>query len=45
MNVERRKKYYTNRNWHDFNNYDIALNVDKFGINGTVDLLYNLINK
>lgn len=36
-------KYYTQRDWYDFNNYDIALHVDKFGIDGTVEVLNDLI--
>lgn len=37
INKERAKhyKYYTNQDWYDFSNYDIVLNVDKFGIEKT----------
>ena len=36
-------EYYTNKKWRDFENYDIALNVDKLGILGTVHTLKNII--
>ena len=37
INKERAKhyKYYTNQDWYDFSNYDIVINVDKFGIEKT----------
>ena len=39
INKEREKHYnfYTNRNWKDFNNYDLAINVDKLGVEKTAD--------
>lgn len=37
-------EYYTNQKWKDFSNYDIAINVDKLGVLGTVNLLENIIN-
>ena len=41
INSERAKhyKYYTNRDWYDFANYDIALNVDYLGVEKTAELL------
>ena len=41
INKERAKhyKYYTNRNWYDFNNYDLALNVDTLGVENTAILI------
>lgn len=47
INKQREKhyNYYTNRKWKDFNNYDLAINVDKIGIDGTVDLIIERINK
>ena len=38
-------EYYTNSKWHDFNNYDLAINVDKLGIMGTVLVIKNIIGK
>ncbi len=34
INKERAKhyRYYTDQDWYDFSNYDIVLNVDKFGV-------------
>ena len=34
INKEREKhyNYYTNRKWKDYNNYDLVINVDKFGV-------------
>lgn len=45
INNERAKhyKYYTNRNWYDFNNYDIALNVDTLGVENTAKLIEEYI--
>lgn len=37
-------KYYTNNNWQDINNYDLALNVDALGgVKKTVELLEKII--
>jgi cytidylate kinase len=46
INKDRSKhyKYYTNREWYDFNNYDISINSDSLGIESTVDLISNIIN-
>lgn len=45
VNKERKKhyKYYTNQNWDDMNNYDLALNVDSIGIKNCVTLIENYI--
>lgn len=47
INNERAKhyKYYTNRDWYDFTNYDIALNVDYLGVEKTVELLEQVIRE
>ena len=47
INNERAKhyKYYTNRDWYDFANYDIALNVDYLGVNKTAELLEQIIKE
>ena len=36
-------KHYTNKEWKDLNNYDFAVNVDKFGVEKTAQILENLI--
>ena len=47
INSERAKhyKYYTNRDWYDFANYDIALNVDYLGVEKTAKLLEQVIKE
>ena len=44
-NKERAKhyKYYTDRDWVLTTNYDIMINVDKYGIDNVVDNIINLI--
>lgn len=46
INKEREKhyKFYTNRNWKDFSNYDLIINVDKQGVLKTVELIKEYIN-
>lgn len=36
-------KYYTNCNWRDFNNYDLAINVDTLGVEKTATLIKDII--
>ena len=36
-------KTYTGSDWQDARNYDIALNVSKYGVNGAVDFLMQCI--
>lgn len=38
-------KYYTNQNWKDYNNYDIAINVDKFGVEETAKMIKKLVEE
>ena len=47
INKERAKhyKFYTNRDWLDFNNYDLCLNVDQLGIENTVKVIKEYIDK
>ncbi len=40
---EKHYKYYTNRNWRDFANYDLAINVDTLGVDKTAVLLKDII--
>ncbi len=47
INKERAKhyKYYTGRNWKDFSNYDMCLNVDELGIENTVNIIIGMLKK
>ena len=47
INKQRAKhyKYYTDRNWYDFNNYDLALNVDTLGVEETAKFIKEFIEK
>ncbi|MBP3766390.1 MAG: MATE family efflux transporter [Bacilli bacterium] len=47
INKQRAKhyKYYTNQNWMNFNNYDIAINTDKLGTLKTAELIKDIILK
>lgn len=39
----RHYKYYTNRNWKELSNYDIALNVDSVGVEETAKLIADIV--
>ena len=45
INKEREKhyKFYTNRNWKDFDNYDLIINVDSQGVEKTADYILKYI--
>ena len=47
VNRDRAKhyKYYTSKNWNDFSNYDICLNVDKYGVEECSKILENIIRE
>lgn len=47
INKQRAKhyKYYTNQDWMNFNNYDIAINTDKLGTLKTAELIKDIIIK
>ena len=47
INKQRAKhyKYYTNQDWMNFNNYDIAINTDKLGALKTAELIKDIIIK
>ncbi len=47
INKERAKycKYYTDKKWNDLENYDLAINVDFFTIEKTVQIIINSITK
>lgn len=36
-------KYYTEKDWHDFDNYDICINSDALGVEKSADLICNMI--
>lgn len=36
---ENHYKYYTNKNWRDMSNYSLAINVDRFGVEKTADII------
>ena len=44
INKDREKhyKFYTNREWKDFSNYDIIMNVDLLGVEKTAEYIKNL---
>lgn len=37
-------KYYTDRDWYDYSNYDLAINVDVLGVSKTADLIKDYIS-
>lgn len=42
---EKHYNYYTQEEWKNLKNYDVAINVDAYGLENTVDILINLIKK
>ena len=38
-------KTFTGTEWYDARNYDICLDVSKFGVNGAVDYIMRLIGE
>lgn len=40
---ERHYNYYSDKQWKDLSNYDIAINVDSYGVEETAQVLYELI--
>ena len=36
-------KYYTGRDWKNYENYDIAIHVDKFGVEKSSEMLADLL--
>lgn len=45
INKQRAKHYnhFTNKDWNSFENYDLAINVDKLGVNETAEMIKNII--
>ena len=41
---ENHYKFYTGTDWKNFSNYDIMLNVDKYGVEKTADIIVDYIN-
>lgn len=42
---EKHYNYYTGRKWKDFSNYDIAINVDTYGVEKTAEILTKCIEE
>lgn len=42
-NREKHYNYYTQRKWKDLDNYDIAINVDTYGVEKTAQILENFV--
>ena len=40
---EKHYKFYTNRNWKDFSNYDLIINVDSQGVEKTAEYIKNYL--
>ncbi len=40
---EKHYNYYTGKQWRDLDNYDFAINVDKFGVEKTAEILEELV--
>lgn len=38
-------KYYTEREWKEYSNYDICINSDTFGVEKSADIIYDMIQK
>ncbi len=47
INKQRAKhyNYFTNRNWNSYDNYDLALNVDKLGVDKTAEIICKYIKE
>lgn len=42
-NREKHYNYYTNEKWRDINNYDLSINVDKFGVEKTAEVIAEIV--
>ncbi len=38
-------KYYTEKDWNNYNNYDVCINSDTLGVENAAELICNLVNK
>lgn len=47
INKDRAKhyKYYTNRDWNEMSNYDVMINVDKYGVEETAKYIESIIKR
>ena len=36
-------KYYTDREWKEYSNYDVCINSDTFGVEKSADIIYDMI--
>ena len=42
---ENHYKYYTGKEWKDFENYDICINSDALGVEKTAEMICNIVNE
>ncbi len=38
-------KYYTEKDWNDYSNYDICINSDSLGVEKSADLICNMVKE
>lgn len=43
-NREKHYNYYTHEKWRDISNYDLSINVDKFGVERTAEFIAEFVN-
>ena len=43
-NREKHYNYYTHEKWRDISNYDLSINVDKFGVEKTAEFIAEFVN-
>lgn len=43
-NREKHYNYYTHEKWRNINNYDLSINVDKFGVEKTAEFIAEFVN-
>lgn len=41
---EKHYNYYTNQEWKDLSHYDFSINVDKFGVEKTAEMIEKIVN-
>ena len=44
-NREKHYNYYTDEKWKDIRNYDLSINVDKWGVEKTADMIAEMVTK
>ena len=43
-NREKHYNYYTHEKWRNIDNYDLSINVDKFGVEKTAEFIATFVN-